>query len=125
MQIVAIDRVGKREYRHSIAPMRSESGAGRRGGCRETTTSKLKPGISIRAFESVDKAVEREHVSKQPGFISRESAHGADNEWLVVVHWRSVKDADASMATFQRASAAGQFMSMIDASTMSMKRYQK
>lgn len=54
-----------------------------------------------------------------------ESAHGADNEWLVVVHWRSVKDADASMATFQRASAAGQFMSMIDASTMSMKRYQK
>lgn len=94
-------------------------------GVIEIVTFKLKPGISIHAFESVDKAVEREHVSKQPGFISRESAHGADNEWLVVVHWRSVKDADASMATFQHASAAGQFMSMIDASTMSMKRYQK
>lgn len=22
----------------------------------------------------------------QPGFVSRESAHGADGEWLVIVH---------------------------------------
>jgi hypothetical protein len=31
------------------------------------------------------------------GFISRKSAAGDNGEWLVVVHWRSVADAEASM----------------------------
>ncbi|MGH7185978.1 MAG: antibiotic biosynthesis monooxygenase family protein, partial [Pseudomonadota bacterium] len=64
-----------------------------------------------------------EHVSKQPGFLSRESAPGKDGEWLVIVHWRSIADADASMASFANARAAGVFMSMIDPSSMVMKRY--
>jgi len=46
-------------------------------------------------------------------------------EWLVIVHWRSAKDADASMASVEKAPAAAPFMSKIEASTMSMKRYQK
>ena len=91
----------------------------------EIVTFKLKPGVSAAEFRPVDKAVEREHVSKQPGFVSRESASGADGEWLVIVHWRSEKDAEASMASFSKAPAAAQFMSKINASTMSMKRYRK
>jgi len=91
----------------------------------EIVTFKLRPGVSIAEFMPIDKAVELEHVSKQPGFISRESASGADGEWLVVVHWQSEKYADASMATFSNAPAAAKFMSKIDASTMSMKRYRK
>ena len=91
----------------------------------EIVTFKLRPGVSAAEFRPVDKAVEREHVSKQPGFVSRESASGADGEWLVIVHWRSEKDAEASMASFSKAPAAAQFMSKIDASTMSMKRYRK
>lgn len=69
--------------------------------------------------------MEREHVAKQPGFVSRESAHGADGEWLAIVHWRSTKDADASMASFEKAPAAAPFMSKIGASTMSMKRFER
>lgn len=95
------------------------------GSVIEVVTFRLKPGVTPTEFAPIDKAVEREHVSKQPGFVSRESAHGADNEWLVVVHWRSLKDADASMATFEKAPAASQFMSKIEVSTMTMKRYQK
>lgn len=91
----------------------------------EIVTFKLGPGVSVAEFRPVDKAVEREHVSKQPGFVSRESASGTDGEWLVIVHWRSEKDAEASMASFSKAPAAAQFMSKIDASTMSMKRYRK
>ena len=91
----------------------------------EIVTFKLRPGVSAAEFRPVDKAVEQEHVSKQPGFVSRESASGADGEWLVIVHWRSEKDAEASMASFSKAPAAAQFMSKIDASTMSMKRYRK
>jgi hypothetical protein len=57
------------------------------------------------------------------GFISRKSAAGDNGEWLVVVHWRSVADADASMASFPSAPATAQSMAKIDDSTMSMKRY--
>jgi heme-degrading monooxygenase HmoA len=91
----------------------------------EIVTFKLKPGVSVAEFKPIDKAVEREHVAKQPGFVSRESASGADGEWLVIVHWQSEKDAEASMASFSKAPAAAQFMSKIEASTMSMKRYRK
>lgn len=99
--------------------------AGQGGKVIEVVTFKLKAGVAAAEFAPIDKAVEREHVAKQPGFVSRESAHGADGEWLVIVHWRSVKDADASMATFEKAPAAAQFMSKIESSTMSMKRYQR
>jgi hypothetical protein len=89
----------------------------------EVVTLKLKNGVSYPDFSPIDKAVETQHVSKQPGFISRESAAGQNGEWLVVIHWRSAKDADASMASFASAPAAKDFMANIDASTLAMKRY--
>ena len=91
----------------------------------EVVTFKLKPGIAAAEFAPIDKAVELEHVAKQPGFVSRESAHSADGEWRVIVHWQSAKDADASMASFEKAPAAAQFMSKIEFATMKMKRYQR
>ncbi|MGH9949632.1 MAG: antibiotic biosynthesis monooxygenase family protein [Pyrinomonadaceae bacterium] len=93
------------------------------GAVIEIATFKLKPGVTADEFRPLDNAVEVQYVVKQPGFISRESAAGDNGEWLVVVHWRSVEDAEASMASFSSAAAAEQFMSKIDASTMSMKRY--
>lgn len=99
--------------------------AGQRADVIEVVTFKLKAGVAAAEFAPIDKAVERDHVARQPGFVSRESAHGADGEWLVIVHWRSAKDADASMASFEKAPAAAPFMAKIEASTMSMKRYQK
>ena len=89
----------------------------------EVVTLKLKDGVSYADFAPIDKVVETQHVSKQPGFISRESAAGQNGEWLVVIHWRSAKDADASMASFASAPAAKDFMANIDASTLAMKRY--
>ena len=91
----------------------------------EVVTFKLKQGVTADEFRPLDKAVELQHVAKQPGFISRESAAGDDGEWLVIVHWQSVKDAEASMASFPSAPATEQFMSKIDAKSMIMKRYVK
>ncbi len=89
----------------------------------EIVKFKLAPGITATVFQPVDRAVEVEQVSKQPGFISRESATNENGEWLVIVQWKSVKDAEASMASFSSAPAAQTFMSMIDVSTMTMQRY--
>jgi len=90
----------------------------------EVVTLKLRAGVAAAEFAPIDKAVEREHVAKQPGFVSRESAHGGRRERQVIVHWRSAFFADASMASFQKAPAAAQYMLRIEASTMSMKRDQ-
>lgn len=90
----------------------------------EIVTFKLAPGTTAATFQPLDHAVEVQHVSKQPGFISRESAAGDNGEWLVVVHWKSVKDAEASMASFATAPAAQPFMAKLDASTMTMRRYE-
>ena len=91
----------------------------------EVVTLTVKDGVTMSEFALLDKAVEREHVSHQPGFVSRESAAGDDGEWLVIVRWRSVEDADASMSTFMDAPAAAEFVASIDASSMVMKRYTK
>ncbi|WP_019616106.1 hypothetical protein [Psychromonas ossibalaenae] len=91
----------------------------------EIVTLKLKQGVSYSEFAPIDKAIEEQHVAKQSGFISRESAAGENGEWLVIVHWESAKDADASMASFMSDPAAQKFVDNIDGSTMVMKRYSK
>lgn len=57
--------------------------AGQSGSVIEIVTFKLKTGVAVAEFAPIDKAVEREHFAQQPGFVSRESAHGTDGEWLV------------------------------------------
>ncbi|KVX01184.1 hypothetical protein [Shewanella frigidimarina] len=91
----------------------------------EIATFNLKEGVTYQQFAPLDKAVEVEHVTKQAGFLSRETAKGTDGEWLVIVHWDTLQNADASMNSFMNAKAASQFMAHVDASTMKMKRYTK
>jgi len=89
----------------------------------EVVTLKLKDGITPSQFLPIDREIQTKYISKRPGFISRESAPGADHTWLVIVHWRSVADADASMKSFPTAPASAQFMSMIVPDSMVMTRY--
>ncbi len=91
----------------------------------EVATFQLKQGVSPEEFAVVDQALERDYIAKQPGFVSRESAAGPNNEWLVIVHWHSLQDADASMAAFEKAASAAGFMAKLNAATMVMKRYQQ
>ncbi len=88
----------------------------------EIVTVNLKEGVSVESFAPIDKAVEIEHVSKQPGFVSRQTA-SSDGKWLVIVYWESTEAAQASMKSFANAPAVAKFMEMIDASTMSMTRF--
>lgn len=91
-------------------------------GVIEIVTMSLASGVTPEDFEPVDRAVEVEHVSLQPGFISRQAAF-RDGTWAVVVHWESAAAAQASMDSFAAAPSTEKFMGMIDVSTMSMIRY--
>jgi hypothetical protein len=89
----------------------------------EVVTLRLKSGVTLEAFQATDALVGTQHVARQPGFISRESASSGHDEWLVIVQWRSAQAADASMAGFEKAPAAKAFMESIDATSLVMKRY--
>lgn len=89
----------------------------------EIVTLTLKADVSPEAFAKIDRALEDQHVSRQPGFVSRETA-ASGQKWLVIVHWESAEAAQASMDSFANAPAAAQFMGMVDASTMTMTRYE-
>jgi hypothetical protein len=89
----------------------------------EVVTLKLKSDVTAAQFGPVDREVQTTYMVARPGFLSRESAPGSDNTWVVIVHWRSVADADASMKSFETAPAAAKFMSMIVPNSMVMTRY--
>lgn len=89
----------------------------------EIVTLRLRDGVSHTQFLVANRRVESEHVARQPGFLSRQTARGDNGEWLVVVHWASLGAAEASMASFVSAPAAQGFMAVIDGSSLIMKRY--
>jgi heme-degrading monooxygenase HmoA len=57
----------------------------------EIVRFKLAEGVSDEQFQVENHNVEAAHVSKQPGFVRRETAHADDGEWLVVIHWESAE----------------------------------
>lgn len=89
----------------------------------EIITLRLGDGVEDTQFLAANQRVESEHVVRQPGFVSRQTARGDDGEWLVIVHWTSPDAADASMATFTSAPATQDFMASIDDSSLAFKRY--
>jgi predicted SnoaL-like aldol condensation-catalyzing enzyme/heme-degrading monooxygenase HmoA len=89
----------------------------------EVTTFKLKSTANAAVFHQLDAAVENNFTSKQAGFIKRQSGVNESGEYVVLVYWKSIEDADASMKKFMNDPSVGDFASMIEGSTMKMARY--
>ncbi len=91
----------------------------------EVVTFKYKNTVQADDFWAEDAKIEADYTSKQAGFISRESGYSEnDNEVLVIVRWKSMAEADASMKKFMNDASVQDFANMIDAPTMKMVRYE-
>jgi len=91
----------------------------------EVTTFKYKKSVDANTFWSADADVESGYTSKQPGYISRESGYAKnDNEVVVVVRWKTLEDAEASMKKFMGDESVKSYANMIDGPTMKMSRYE-
>lgn len=88
----------------------------------EIATMTLKEGVRVEDFTAADLEMEKGHVRKQPGVISRQVAVNG-RQWLAIIHWESADAAQASMNSFISAPATQRFMGMIDASTLQSHRY--
>ena len=90
----------------------------------EIVTLKYKSTVNADDFWKEDAKIQKDYTSKQPGFISRESGYSnGENEVLVIVRWKTEIDADASMQKFMEDKSVVDFVNMIEANTMKMKRY--
>lgn len=90
----------------------------------EVVTFKYKSTVNTDAFWKEDAKIQTDYTSVQPGFISRESGFSTENnEVLVIVKWETEADANASMQKFMEDKSVVDFVNMIEANTMKMKRY--
>jgi hypothetical protein len=90
----------------------------------EVVAGKLKQGGDMAALRKADKAVEI-LISKQKGFIYRETASGKNGEWFVIVHWASLKDAENAAAVFMSSEEGKVASSMLDQSSVLFMHYVK
>jgi len=89
----------------------------------EVTTFEVKKDVDIAAFEKRDHEIEKQYTKKQPGFLKRMSGVNDDGEYVVVVYWKTMADAEASMSKFMNDKSVADYANMIKGSTMKMSRY--
>ncbi|MDT0559232.1 hypothetical protein RM697_11260 [Ichthyenterobacterium sp. W332] len=89
----------------------------------EVTTFKLNSNSDVAAFNTLDAEVESAFTSKQKGFISRQSTIDKDGNYTVLVYWKSLEDAKASMDKFMNDESVSDYASMINGASMKMSRY--
>lgn len=89
----------------------------------EVTTFKTKSTTNAATFSTLDAQVEKNFTDKQPGFVKRQSGINEKGEYVVLVYWNSIKDAEASMQKFMTDASVATYASMIEGSSMKMSRY--
>ena len=82
----------------------------------EVVISKPKAGVSLETLLQADKTMEQQFVAKQKGFIDREVGVSQDGEVFVIVHWKTLADADAAAASFMTDPVAKARMDVSEAS---------
>lgn len=89
----------------------------------EVTTFKTKSIANSLTFNKLDAVVESNFTIKQPGFIKRQSGINQNGEYVVLVYWETLEDAQASMEKFMSDPSVADYASMIEGSSMKMSRY--
>ncbi len=89
----------------------------------EVTTFSLKTVANSQTFNDLDTKVQENFTSKQPGFIRRESGVNENGEYTVIVYWKTLADAEASMNKFMSDGSVADYAGMIEGSTMKMNRF--
>lgn len=90
----------------------------------ETITFRLVADADVAAFLQADERVQNEFVPFQPGFLRRTTARSADGEWIVVLLWGSLADADTATARAAADPAVLAFRRFIDAASQTAAAYE-
>ena len=82
---------------------------------------RLRDGVDETVFAEVDRRLQRDFTSKQPGLLQCTTARTLDGEWLVLHVWHSHEAADAPSGA--GAPIVDEWANLIDPSTSSIERF--
>ena len=84
---------------------------------------RLARGADEQAFAAADRRVQTEFAYRQPGLQRRTLARAEDGEWVVIDLWRSDQDAERAARAWDGDPVTAEFMSFVEAGTVSVGRY--
>lgn len=89
----------------------------------EIVIYKVNPGTTVSEFMKVSADMEEGFARKQKGFLSRTFARNGNDEWIDVIRWETMADAEnASKAAMQSPVCAPMF-GMIDEASVRMMHF--
>jgi hypothetical protein len=89
-------------------------------GLMEITTFKLKHGVKEKDFEQSARAMQKDFLEKQNGFIKRTLTVSEDSIWTDVVFWKDQQSADKTMKLAETSELVVPFMEKIDFKSVKM-----
>lgn len=86
----------------------------------ELAQFKTKHGVSDAEVLTASQEAHDGFLAKQKGYVSREFLKSGDGEWVDIVHWESIEDAQAAMNAFMGHPSTKEFGEVIDPSSIKM-----
>ena len=90
----------------------------------EIVTFKIKDGVNLPDFLTASAELEEGFAKKQEGYLSRIFARGEDNEWVDVIRWRTMADAEAAAKAAMQSPACAPMFGMIDEASVKMMHFE-
>jgi hypothetical protein len=90
----------------------------------EIVIFKTKDGIEIPDFLKASAEMEEGFARKQDGFLSRTFAKGEGNDWVDVIRWQTMADAEAASKAAMESPACAPMFGMIDESSVKMMHFE-
>lgn len=86
----------------------------------EIAQFKLVAGVSEEDFLQEAEAAQKNFLEKQSGYIDRELLKGKDGQWVDILHWNSMEEAQKAAEVMMSDPATQGFMQKIDPSSVKM-----
>ena len=89
-------------------------------GMVEITTFKLNQGVTAKDFEKSARAMQKDFLEKQNGFIKRTLTVSEDSIWTDLVSWKDQQSAEKTMKIAETSKLVLPFMEKIDFNSVKM-----
>jgi hypothetical protein len=90
----------------------------------EIVTFKIKDGVKLPDFLKASAELEEGFARKQEGFLSRTFAKAEGNEWVDVIRWNTMADAEAASKAAMQSLACAPMFGMIDEPSVKMMHFE-
>lgn len=90
----------------------------------EIVTFKIKDGVKLPDFLRAAAELEEGFAKKQKGFLSRTFARGEGNDWVDVIRWQTMADAEAASKAAMESPVCAPMFGMIDEPSVKMMHFE-